>query len=100
MALRLQLVPHIEEVVDLTVEHDLYAAIADSHGLLTRGNVDDRQAAMSQGREIVHVKTFAIRPPMGNDVGHCLNARPRLTAPVTAEIDEARNAAHGSSRAL
>ncbi|MGY4462193.1 hypothetical protein ACVWYI_006153 [Bradyrhizobium sp. LB13.1] len=48
-ALRLELAAKLEEIVDLTVEHDHVAAVRRQHGLIAAvAGIDDGQAAVAE----------------------------------------------------
>ncbi len=65
------------EIVDLAVEDDGDAVVLVIHRLLAAGGVDDGQAAVAQGYAGLQVKAFAIRPAMGDGVGHGFYGRVR-----------------------
>ena len=73
VAQRFQLDPQLLKVVDLAVvDHD-EPAIFSGHGLVPgRTEVDDRQTAVTQAHGPVGVDAVAIRPAMGDGVGHPL----------------------------
>ena len=50
-----QLLPQFLEVVHLTVEDDDQGAVLIEHGLFAALQVDDGQAAVTQGHLVIHI---------------------------------------------
>jgi hypothetical protein len=59
-------------VVDLTVEHQLHAAVGVADRLVAGGEVDDRQPAHAEQRACVAIHAPVVGPAMADDVVHHL----------------------------
>ena len=93
----LELGPKISEIVNLAVECEPDRAVFIGHRLPARfGKIDDGEAPVSETRGTVKVGAGAVRPSMGQHVGH---RRQRVeTGRRPVEIEDAGNAAHYSNR--
>src|SRR5881396_2603272 len=86
-------------VVDLAVVDDPDGLVLVGHGLVTARHVDDRQPAMAESDRPVEQQALAVRPAMAEHVAHPFETRFVLGLPGVA-LDDSRDAAHGSARAL
>ena len=74
------------EVVDLAIVGQHKSAVAHLHRLPRGvGQVDDRQPAMTEPDGTVAIMALAVRPAMGNDVGHCRQRGDRSGPPVAVQ---------------
>ena len=72
MAFFFQLGFQLLKIVDLAVEDHHHAAVFVVHGLCTALQVDDGQAAMTQGHTVIQVAALPVRAAVRNAVHHFL----------------------------
>jgi hypothetical protein len=93
-----QLMFEVDEVVDLAVENDSGGAIFTGHGLVSAGDVDDREPAHAQRYAILYQHPLIIGTTMLNDPAHAIEylcARCSLASFAGApEINESSYATH------
>ena len=97
MSARDELRAQIEVVVDLAVERDPDGAVLVAHRLRAgRGEIDDGQAAMTEGDGAVDVHAGAVGSAVRNDLRH---ARDQIAVggPGEIAVQEAADAAHAGS---
>src|SRR4029077_20713401 len=81
------------KIVDLAVEHYPYALFGIRHGLVTTGQIDDRQPPKTKSNPIVEEIALIIRTTMSDRTCHPANRVP-LDRVVSDEIKLSANAAH------
>ena len=72
VARRGELLAQLHEVVNFAVEHRHEVFVLVEHGLAAALQVDDGQPPVPQRRLPVHIKALAVRPAVGDEVGHGL----------------------------
>ena len=88
-----QLDAHLLKVVNLSVVGDHHVTALVRHRLMTGGRkVNDCETAMAEPDGPIRVVPFAVRPAMGNDVGHALEQANRNR--FAAKIANSCNATH------
>src|SRR5580765_3600103 len=96
MTLRFERRPKIAVVVDLAVEGEPDAFVLVRHGFTAAGAIDDGQPPMTEGRHAVVEEAVAVRPAVGDRVGHppngCRRTGPKARARV--EREDAGDATH------
>ena len=70
-----QLSAQLHEVVDLAVEHHGQVFILVEHGLGAARQVDDGQPPVAQRHPAAEITALAVRPAVGDGVGHCFQNR-------------------------
>src|SRR5207249_11982192 len=86
-------VAELEVIVDLSVEHDLHAAVLAGDWLPAAGHVDDAQAPHPETDGIADEETLIIGAAVDERVGHPLRDRPDLGRRPLRR-DESSYAAH------
>ena len=77
VAQRFELLPNLEEIVDLAIVADPHRAVGARHRLMAGGRgIDDRQAGMGETRPAIGPDALVIRPAMPQRRDH--GAQPRL----------------------
>ena len=75
MAAGFQLRPDVGVVVDLAVEDDPHGVAFVGDRLVTGGEVDDAEPAVTQRRPLVYVRTRVVWTTMREDVAHRCHPR-------------------------
>ncbi|SRR5260370_28612549 len=89
-----ELVADRVEVVDFTVEHDPDLPVRGAHRLLTAGDVDNGEAAVTHGGTVGALLSVLVRPAMANCSVH--PAQQNLIGQTIAGLGVCENeAAHG-----
>ena len=83
-------------VVELPVVDDAHRAIVIPHGLVSTGQVDDRQAGHAEGEVIADVVAHVIGTSVPDDLEH----RPDEAARLVAGAEDTGDTAHGARRPL
>ena len=100
VAVALELAAQLAVVVDLAVADQPDRAVGVVQRLLSAGQVDDRQPAVSERDERIVIDPFAVRPAMGQRIQHAPHGEvARRVGPVGVGIDDACDAAHWGDRA-
>jgi len=82
-----------EVVVDFAIKNEVPATVGGGHRLGTTREVKDTEASMTQANCGVGVRTFRIRPAMGQGIGHFGKSGLRMFRGVTVG-GESCDAAH------
>src|SRR6185369_2981527 len=81
-------------VVDLAVVGDVQRSVFVGHWLMTRGDFDDAETAMTETYVSVDKDAFLVRSAMGNDVAHRFQRSARDGSPGAARKRYPINTAH------
>src|SRR5689334_19713243 len=92
VALREQRLPELDEIVDLSIEHQRERPVFVKERLVAAGDVDDAQPPHSEADALAQKKTGVVRPAMAESAGHRLQRR--LVDGGGAAVKEAGDAAH------
>ncbi len=99
MTAALEVVPEIEEVVDLAVEDNRQSAVGRGHRLRgSRAQVYDCQPPVAESDRAIRVNTLAIRTPMAEHPGHSADNR-GIDRRSSQEVVSACNPTHTSPSA-
>jgi hypothetical protein len=86
-------------VVDLSVEDDLQRTVRVGHGLVSRGEVDDAEAAVREADGPVDEDAGIVGTAVPQDVAHSQERRRVHVARAMSRQGDAANAAHGCNAA-
>jgi len=100
VAQRRKLVPQIEVVIQLAVQHDPHAPVLVRHGLGTQLQIDDAQPAVTEGRgsALEKPETAPVGSPVRERLRETFDQRPHVAAPIPSY--RSRDAAHAYIRSL
>ena len=90
---RNQLGGQLDVIEDLAVERDPHVAVRRGERLLAAGEVDDREASVTEGGALVEVDAGRVGPAMAHGLDHALEHGARRER-ASLESDEAGDATH------
>src|SRR5439155_22131140 len=99
VAVRLQFLPELGEVVDLAIEHDPHRFFAVGHRLMAASEIDDRESSKAKAQWSIEMVALIVGAAVHEAVGH-VDDRPAQNLGAVAEVELAANAAHRSVRFL
>ena len=97
VSVRLELLAHLGEVVDLAVEDRPYGAVFIRERLVAGGKIDDAQAPMPQPDPFPEIETVRVGPAVPDGICHRAE-QIRIDQPSGVPRQFACNAAHGFRR--